>query len=62
MKHTMTNLEEANEPSSSEFPILGNYALDSYFGNFVVESSLIPNDQQYEIHYKKICFKRLNVT
>ena len=49
MKHTMTNLEEANETSSSGFLILGNYVLDSYFENFITESSLIPNNQQYEI-------------
>jgi hypothetical protein len=34
MKHIVIDLEETNEPSSSEFPILGNYALDSNFGNF----------------------------
>jgi hypothetical protein len=35
LKHTVTDLEATNEPSSYEFPILGNYSLDSDFGNFI---------------------------
>jgi hypothetical protein len=56
MKHTMTHLEVANEPSSYEFPILGNYALDSYFAGFVAESSLILNEQQSKITLQENMF------
>jgi hypothetical protein len=42
MKHIVTYLEATNDPLSSEFPILGNYAIDSYFNNFIVETSDIP--------------------
>jgi len=34
LKHIVIDLEEPNEPSSFEFPMLGNYSLDSYFENF----------------------------
>jgi hypothetical protein len=34
IKHTAIDLEATNEPSSLEFLIFGNYALDSDFGNF----------------------------
>ena len=40
MKHIVTSLESHNEPSSNEFPILGNYTLDSYFGYFVAGKML----------------------
>jgi hypothetical protein len=31
LKHTVTDLETLNEPSSTDFPVLGNYSCDSYF-------------------------------
>jgi hypothetical protein len=34
LKHTVTDLEAPNEPSSTKFPVLGNYSCDSDFGNF----------------------------
>jgi hypothetical protein len=34
LKHTVTDLETPNEPSSTDFPILGNYSCESYFRNF----------------------------
>jgi hypothetical protein len=34
LKHTVTDLETLNEPSSTDFPVLGNYSCDSDFGNF----------------------------
>jgi hypothetical protein len=33
LKHTVTDLEAPNEPSSLEFPILGNYSCDYDFDN-----------------------------
>jgi hypothetical protein len=32
LKHTFTDLETLNEPSSTDFPVLGNYSCDSDFG------------------------------
>jgi hypothetical protein len=29
LKHTVTDIETLNEPSSTDFPILGNYSCDS---------------------------------
>jgi hypothetical protein len=52
MKHTVTDLETPNEPSNFDFPILGNYNFDSYFGNFVVEISPIPKNQFQEMFLK----------
>jgi hypothetical protein len=34
LKHTVTDLEAPNEPSSNEFPVLGNYSCDFDFENF----------------------------
>jgi hypothetical protein len=34
LKHTITDLETLNEPSSTYFPVLGNYSCDSNFGIF----------------------------
>ena len=34
LKHTVTDLETPNEPSSMDFPILGNYSCNSHFGKF----------------------------
>jgi hypothetical protein len=32
MKRTVMQLEAPNEPSTFEFPIQGNYVLDSFYG------------------------------
>ena len=45
----MFDIDASNEPSSSEFPITGNYVLDSYFINFIVETSHIPKNQKLEL-------------
>jgi hypothetical protein len=34
MKHNVTDLDEENEPVSFANNIVGNYSIDSYFGNF----------------------------
>jgi hypothetical protein len=34
LKHTVTDLETLNEPSSIDFPVLGNYSCNSRFGKF----------------------------
>jgi hypothetical protein len=34
LKHTITDLEAPNKPSSTEFLVLGNYSCDFDFGNF----------------------------
>jgi len=34
LKHTVSELEAPNEPSSTKFPMLGNYSYDSDFGKF----------------------------
>jgi hypothetical protein len=64
MKHTMTNLEAANECSSSKFPILGNYVLDFYFGNFIVETFVILESQQSKLSLQedKLCEIDCNIS
>jgi hypothetical protein len=49
LKHTVTNLETLNEPSSTDFPVLGNYSCDSYFGNFSPLSYNVPLTQNSEM-------------
>jgi hypothetical protein len=39
LKHTITDLESFNEPSSTYFPVLGNYSCDYDFENFAPLSS-----------------------
>jgi hypothetical protein len=39
MKFTMTDIDGENEPILFSNSILGNYCVDSYFGNFVAEIS-----------------------
>jgi hypothetical protein len=52
LKHTFTDLEAPNEPSSTDFPILGNYSCDSYFGNFTPLLSDIPLTQKSELIFQ----------
>jgi hypothetical protein len=53
LKHTITDLETLNEPSSIDFPVLGNYSCDSYFNNFSPLSSDVPLTQNYEMVFQK---------
>jgi hypothetical protein len=53
LKHTVIDLETLNEPSSTDFPILGNYSCDSYFGNFSPLSSDVPLTQNSEIIFQE---------
>ena len=51
LKHTITNMEAPNEPSSMDFPILGNYSCDSYFGNFPPLIYNVPLTQKSELPF-----------
>jgi hypothetical protein len=52
LKHTVTNLETPNEPSFTDFPILGNYSCDSYFGNFTPLLSNVPFTQNFKLIFQ----------
>jgi len=45
----VTKIEAINEPTSLGCPILGNYASDSYFGNFIAQVSGILETQRSKI-------------
>jgi hypothetical protein len=49
----VTDLETPNEPSSTDFPILGNYSCDSYFGNFSPLLSDVPFTQNSELFFQE---------
>jgi hypothetical protein len=53
LKHTVTDLDTLNEPSSRDFPVLGNYSCDSYFGNFSPFLSDVPLTQNSEIVFQE---------
>jgi hypothetical protein len=53
LKHMVTDLETLNEPSSTDFPVLGNYSCDSYFKNFSPLSSDVPLTQNYEMVFQE---------
>jgi ribonuclease HI len=53
LKHTVTDLETLNEPSSTDFPVLGNYSCDSYFDNFSPLSSDVPLTQNSEMVFQE---------
>jgi hypothetical protein len=53
LKHTVTDLETLNEPSSTDFPVLGNYSCDSYFDNFSPLSSDVPLTQNSEMFFQE---------
>jgi hypothetical protein len=65
LKHTITNLETPNEPSSIDFPVLGNYSCDSHFRNFspllssvsLIQNSEIPfqEESSMPIEYSLFC-------
>ena len=42
-KHTMTDIDGDNEPIMFSNSILGNYYVDSFFGNFTAKTSSFTN-------------------
>jgi hypothetical protein len=52
LKHTIIDLETLNEPSSTDFPALGNYSCDFNFGNLSPHSSEVPLTQNYEMIFQ----------
>jgi ribonuclease HI len=53
LKHTVTDLETLNEPSSTDFPVLGNYSCDSFFGNFSPLPYDVPLTQNSEMVFQE---------
>jgi hypothetical protein len=53
LKHTITDLETLNEPSSVDFPVLGNHSCDYYFGNFSPLLSNVPLTQKSEMNFQE---------
>jgi hypothetical protein len=53
LKHTVTDLETLNEPSSTNFPMLGNYSRDSHFRKFSPLLSDVPLTQNYEMVFQE---------
>jgi ribonuclease HI len=53
LKHTVIDLETLNEPSSTDFFVLGNYSCDSYFGNFYPLLSDVPLTQNHEMVFQE---------
>jgi hypothetical protein len=53
LKHTVTDLEALNKPSSTDFPVLGNYSCDYDFGNFSPLSSNVPLTQNSEMTFQE---------
>jgi hypothetical protein len=52
LKHTVTDLEALNEPSLTDFPMLGKDSCDFDFGNFSRLSYDIPLTQNSEINFQ----------
>jgi hypothetical protein len=53
LKHAVTDLETLNEPSSTDFPVLGNYSRDSHFGKFSPLLSDVPLTQNSEMVFQE---------
>jgi hypothetical protein len=53
LKHTVTDLETLNEPSSADFPVLGNYSCDSDFRNFSPLSYDFPLTKKSEMIFQE---------
>jgi hypothetical protein len=53
LKHNVTDLEALNEPSSLDFPVLGNYSCDSDYGNLSPLSSNVPLTQNSEMTFQE---------
>jgi hypothetical protein len=52
LKHTIIDLESFNEPSSTDFPMLGNYSCYSDFNNFSPLSCDVPLTQNFEMTFQ----------
>jgi hypothetical protein len=52
LKHTITDLEAFNEPSLTDFLVLGNYSCDSDFDNFSSLLSDVPLSQNCEMNFQ----------
>ena len=46
MKHTVTEIDDSNEPVLFTDTIMGNYMADSFFGNLEAKISEIPDSNQ----------------
>ena len=46
MKHTVTELDDSNEPVLFTDTIMGNYMVDSFFGNLEAEISSVQDSEQ----------------
>ena len=46
MKHTVTELDDSNEPVLFTDTIMGNYVVDSFFGNLEAETSSVQDLEQ----------------
>jgi len=53
LKHTITDLETTNEPTSIDFPILANYSCDYNFGNFAPLLSDVSLTQSSEMIFQE---------
>ena len=56
MKHTVTELDDSNEPVLFTDTIMGNYMVDSFFGNLEPETSSVQDsEQQSEVfHFTQV--------
>ena len=56
MKHTVTELDDSNEPVLFTNTIVGNYMVDSFFGNLEAETSSVQDsEQQSEVfHFTQV--------
>jgi hypothetical protein len=52
LKHIVTYLEAPNEPSYTEFPLLGNYSCDYGFGNLSPCLSEVLFSQKSELSHQ----------
>ena len=46
MKHTITELDDSNKPVLFSDTIMGNYMVDSFFGNLEAETSSVQDSKQ----------------
>ena len=56
MKHTITELDDSNEPVLFTDTIMGNYMVDSFFGNLEAETSSVqdPKQQSKVFHFMQV--------
>ena len=56
MKHTVTDLDDSNEPVLFTDTIMGNYMVDSFFGNLEAETSSVqdPEHQSEVFHFTQV--------